>query len=97
MCIEEYVIETLSVDIPVDVSGKLYVTGGRINDKQTNRAEVIDVDGQAGTVTTLPPMQEAREDHALAAAGSLLFAFGGWIEINSYMSSCEFYDSRTNR
>ncbi len=69
----------------------------RINSTQTNRAEAIDVDGQAGTVTTLPPMQETREEHALAAAGSLLFAFGGWIDYGSYMSSCEFYDSRTNR
>ncbi len=75
----------------------MYVTGGRIDGTRTNRAEVIDVDGQAGTVTTLPPMQEAREQHALAAAGSLLFAFGGWIKIGSFMSSCEFYDSRTNR
>ncbi len=58
----------------------MYVTGGLINGTRTNRAEVIDVDGQAGTVTTLPPMQEAREQHALAAAGSLLFAFGGWIK-----------------
>ncbi len=85
---------------PVGVVGKLYVTGGRINDKQTNRAEAFDLDGQAGTVTTLPPMQEAREDHALAAAGSLLFAFGGWIKLgwNGHeTSSCELYDSRTNR
>ncbi len=75
----------------------MYVTGGRIDGTRTNRAEVIDVDGQAGTVTTLPPMQEAREQHALAAAGSLLFAFGGWRKGGSYKSSCEFYDSRTNR
>ncbi len=87
----------LSFELPVGVIGKLYVTGGRINGTQTNRAEAIDVDGQAGTVTTLPPMQEARADHALAAAGSLLFAFGGWIKIGSYMSSCEFYDLRTNK
>ncbi len=75
----------------------MYVTGGLINGKQTNRAEAIDVDDQAGTVTSLPPMQETREDHALAAAGSLLFAFGGWIDLGSYMTSCEFFDSRTNR
>ncbi len=41
---------------------------------------MIDVDGQEGTVTNLPPMQETRSGHALAAAGSLLFAFGGWIK-----------------
>ncbi len=52
---------------------------------------------KTGTVTTLPPMQEARADHALAAAGSLLFAFGGYIRGGPLMSSCEFYDSRTNR
>ncbi len=75
----------------------MYVTGGRIDGTQTNRAEAVDVDGQAGTVTTLPPMQEAREQHALAAAGSLLFAFGGWIKNFVYASSCEFYDSRTNK
>ncbi len=87
----------LSFELPVGVIGKLYVTGGRINGKQTNRAEAMYVDGQAGTVTTLPPMQEVRGDHALAAAGSLVFAFGGYIKGGSYMSSCEFYDSRTNR
>ncbi len=87
----------LSFELPVGVIGKLYVTGGRINGTQTNRAESIDVDGQTRTVSALPPMQEAREDHALAAAGSLLFAFGGWIKHFSHMSSCEFYDSRTNR
>ncbi len=85
----------LSVEFPVGVEGKLYITGGRIDGTRTNRDEAIDVDGQAGTVTTLPPMQEAREDHALAAAGSLLFAFGGWNR--GLMSSCEFYNSRTNR
>ncbi len=87
----------LSFELPVGVIGKLYVTGGRINGEQTNRAEAFDLGGQAGTVTSLPPMQETREDHALAAAGSLLFAFGGWIDHGSYMSSCEFFDSRTNR
>ncbi len=87
----------LSVEFPVGVVGKFYVTGGRINDTQTNRTEAIDMDGQAGTVTSLPPMQETREDHALAAAGSLLFAFGGFFIDGSLMSSCEFYDSRTNR
>ncbi len=75
----------------------MYVTGGRIDGTRTNRAEVIDVDGQAGMVTTLPPMQEARNYHALAAAGSILFAFGGYIKLGSWMSLCEFYDSRTNR
>ncbi len=53
----------------------------------------------AGMVTSLPPMQETREDHALAAAGSLLFAFGGkkGKQIGMNTSSCEFFDSRTNR
>ncbi len=97
MAIAEKVIETLSVEFPVGIIGKLYVTGGRINGTRTNRAEAVDVDGQEGTVTSLPAMQEAREDHAFAAAGSLLFAFGGWIKDGLYMSSCEFYDSRTNR
>ncbi len=87
----------LSFELPVGVIGRLYITGGLISRTRTNRAEAIDVDGQARTVTTLPPMQEAREDHALAAAGSLLFAFGGCIQSGSYMSSCEFYDLRTNR
>ncbi len=89
-------MQTLSVEFPVGVVGKLYVTGGRINDTRTNRAEAIDMDGQAGTVTSLPPMQESREAHALAAAGSLLFAFGGWIDYGVFASSCEFFDSRTN-
>ncbi len=88
---------SLGVEFPVGVVGKLYITGGRINGARTNQAEAIDMDGQAGTVTPLPAMQEARISHALAAAGSLLFAFGGYIIGVSLMSSCEFYDSRTNR
>ncbi len=67
---------------------------------RTNQADVIDVDSQTGTVTSLSPMQEARESHALAAAGSLVFAFGGWIkrsELEELTSSCEVFDSRTNR
>ncbi len=43
------------------------------------------MDGQAGTVTALPPMQEAREDHALGGAVSVLFDFGGCIDKGSYM------------
>ncbi len=87
----------LSFELPVGVIGKLYVTGGYINGTRINRAEAIDVDGQAWTVTTLPPMEEARSSHALAAAGSLLFAFGGCIKSGSSTSSCEFYDLRTNK
>ncbi len=67
---------------------------------RTNQADVIDVDSQTGTVTSLSPMQEARSGHALAAAGSLVFAFGGWIkrgEWDERTSSCELFDSRTNR
>ncbi len=77
---------TLPAEFPVVVVEKLFVTGGYISGTRTNQAEVIDVDGQEGTVTTLPPMQETREDHTLAAAGSLLFAFGGWIKRGSNMS-----------
>ncbi len=68
---------------------------------RTNQADVIDVNSQSGTVTSLSPMQEARSSHALAAAaGSLVFAFGGWIkrgERDERTSSCELFDSRTNR
>ncbi len=67
---------------------------------RTKQADLIDVDSQTGTVISLPPMQEARERHALAAAGSLVFAFGGWIprgEGQERTSSCELFDSRTNR
>ncbi len=67
---------------------------------RTNQADVIDVDSQTGAVTSLPPMQEARESHALAAAGSLVFAFGGWIKRGAAAertSSCELFDSQTNR
>ncbi len=82
------------------VIGKLYATGGYLNNVRTNQADVIDVDSQTGKVTSLPPMQEARHCHALAAAGSLVFVFGGWIkrnEINERTSSCELFDSQTNR
>ncbi len=47
---------------------------------RTNQADVIDVDSQTGMVTSLPPMQGARECHARAAGGSLVFAFGGFIK-----------------
>ncbi len=58
----------------------MYVTGGKLDNMRTNQANLIDVDSQTGSVTSLPPMQEARECHALAAAGSLVFAFGGLIK-----------------
>ncbi len=78
----------------------MYATGGYLYKTLTNQADVIDVDSQTGTVTSLPPMQEARNNHALAAAGSLVFAFGGLIkrgEAVGQTSSCELFDSRTNR
>ncbi len=67
---------------------------------RTNQADLIDVDSQTGTVTSLPTMQEARSSHAIAAAGSLVFAFGGLIkrdEREELTSSCELFDSRTNK
>ncbi len=63
----------------------------------TNRAEVIDMANRTGTQTALPPMQVPRYWHASAAAGSLVFVFGGVNERRELTSSCEFYDSRTNR
>ncbi len=76
---------------------KLYVTGGVINGAVTNRAEVIDMANPTGTQTALPPMQVPRLGHASAAAGSRVFVFGGRNERDVRTSSCEFYDSRTNR
>ncbi len=76
--------------------GKLYVTGGTGNGAVTNQAEVIDMANQTGTPTALPPMRMPRSQHALVAGGSRVFAFGGLSE-GDVTSSCEFYDSRTNR
>ncbi len=76
---------------------KLYITGGRINGAVTNRAEVIDMANPTGTQAALPPMQVPRSGHALAAAGSRVFAFGGRNERGEPTSSCEFHDSRTDR
>ncbi len=76
--------------------GKLYVTGGTINGVRTNLAEVIEVANETGTPTALPPMQVPRSEHALAAGGSRVFAFGGWSE-GGVTSSCECYDTRKNR
>ncbi len=76
--------------------GKLYVTGGKVNRNPTNLAEVIEVANQTGTPTALRPMEVPRSDHALAAGGSRVFAFGGWSE-GGVTSSCEFYDSRTSK
>ncbi len=88
----------LSLKSFVCVIGKLYATGGVINkDKSTNRSEVIDVANHPGMIIALPPMQTARRGHASAAAGSLVFVFGGWTGLFESTSSCEFYDSRTNR
>ncbi len=79
------------------VIGKLYITGGQINGKKiTNNAEVLDVPSQTGEVKALPPMVEPRRWHTSAAAGRFIFAFGGVNEQDKEMSSCEFYDSRTN-
>ncbi len=74
----------------------MYVTGGDVNKKLTNLAEVIDLANPTGALTALPPMQVPRSDHALADGGSRVFAFGG-ISEGGETSSCEFYDSRTNR
>ncbi len=66
---------------------------------RTNQADVIDVNTQTGKVTSLPPMEEARGCHVLTAAGSLVFAFGGWIEPGGIVArtfSCELFDSCTN-
>ncbi len=77
--------------------GKLYITGGVVNDAAINQAEVIDVANCTGTKTALPPMQLPRYWHASAAAGSRVFAFGGVNEWHEQTSSCEFYDTRTDR
>ncbi len=77
--------------------GKLYVTGGEINGAVTNQAEVIGMANLTGTQTALPPMQVPRCGHESAAAGSRVFVFGGLNERNERISSCEFYDSRTDR
>ncbi len=77
--------------------GKLYITGGEVNDAAINQAEVIDVANHAGAQTALPPMQVPRHCHASAAAGSRVFVFGGWNGRVEITSSCEFYDSRIDR
>ncbi len=71
--------------------------GGRINGAPTNQAAMIDLANHTGTQTALPPMQVPRHGHASAAGGSLVFAFGGRNEQNGRTSSCEFYDTRTDR
>ncbi len=77
--------------------GKLYITGGETNYVSTNQAEVIDLANHTGTQTALPPMQVPRYYHASAAAGSRVFVFGGKNERRKRISSCEFYDTRTDR
>ncbi len=79
------------------IIGKLYVTGGFIEDTVRNRAELIELASHTGTQTALPPMQVPRYYHASAAAGSRVFVFGGWNERYGRTSSCEFYDTRTDR
>ncbi len=72
-------------------------TAGIINCAVTSRTEVIDLANRTGTQTALPPMQVPRHCHASAAAGSRVFAIGVWNEQNERTSSCEFYDTRTDR
>ncbi len=87
----------LSLDNFLCVIGKQYAMGGVINKESTNRAEAIGVASHPGTTVALPPMLAARCNHASVAAGSLVFVFGGWTKTFKGLSSCEFYDSRTNR
>ncbi len=75
---------------------KIVRYGWRCQHKLTNLAEVIDLANPTGALTALPPMQESRSCQALADGGSRVFAFGG-INEDGETSSCEFYDSRTNR
>ncbi len=71
--------------------------GGYINGISANRVDLIDMANRTGPQTALPPMQVPRSVPASAAAGSLVFAFGGRNERGESTSSCEFYDSRTDR
>ncbi len=71
--------------------------GGYINGISSNRVDLIDLAKHTGPQTALPPMQVHRKCHASAAAGSRVFVFGGLNERNERTSSCEFYDSRTDR
>ncbi len=87
----------LSLENSPFVIGKLYSTGGAINNLPTNRVEATDVANYPGTTTALPPMHEARRGHASVSAGSLVFVFGGWTRLFEGLSSCELYDSRANR
>ncbi len=64
---------------------------------QGQHAEVIDLANHTGAQAVLPPMQVPRSSHASAAAGSRVFVFGGLNERDELTSSCEFYDSRTDR
>ncbi len=73
------------------------MTGGGIGREVISRTAVIDVANHTGAQTALPPMQVPRYCHASAAAGSLVFAFGGRNDREELTSSCEFYDTRTDR
>ncbi len=76
------------------VTGRLYITGGLTSPHQ---AEVTTIASHGDTMLApLPPMLEGRRSHATAAAGPLLFVFGGINGLSEVMSSCEFLDTRTN-
>ncbi len=78
------------------VIGKLYITGGHIDGRATDQAEVLNVPSRTGEINALSPMMEPRIFHASVAAGPFVFAFGGFNGQRGSLSSCEFYDSRTN-
>ncbi len=72
------------------------MTGGLINGVTTDQAEVLNLPSKTCEMNALSPMVELRAWHSTVAAGPFVFAFGGWNEKGENLSSCEFYDSRTN-
>ena len=72
------------------MGGRIYVTGGRNQDKSVNSIYVYDP--QADAWTQLASMGIARRAHASAAVSGKLYVFGGRDGDEEDVSTAEVYD-----
>ena len=85
---------TRSRHAATSIGGKIYVTGGHVNDNSTNTLIVFDP--QANTWTELAGMGTSRAYHAAAVIGGKLYVFGGYTHPGGLMASVEAYDPISN-
>ena len=76
------------------MGGKIYVSGGNLDDDDYFTRTVVVFDPQANTWTELARMGTGRGDHASAAIGGKLYVFGGYSKDDGHgrIASVEAYD-----